>query len=196
MSRRRVYEANEVAEGYVQKFHARPVREEHDFDFDWPDALQHVGDSLAVAYASDKWKNKGDFELYKHLAESPNRAYVKKGLLRDWDSEKPVRTIGPMVSFERVPMPKQFAILGYFEEANFRLHTSGTARQPYFGEHEDDGCVAVAIGDAWLGASKIRWSEVSDRDDQPFLFVYTKSEGPLILVTGEDLDVEKDGIVG
>lgn len=195
--RRRIYEANDVATEYVQKFHARPVREERKFDFEWPGLLQHVGDSLAVAYASDKWKKQGDFELYKHLAESPNMAYVQPGLLRDWNSEDKIRTIGPTISFRGVPLPKHFAILGYFEEANFRLHTKGTNNEPRFGDEEDDGCVAVAIGDAWLGASKIRWSETSSgREDQPFLFVYTEADGPLIIITGEELDVEKDGIVG
>lgn len=194
--RRRVYEANEVAETYVNKFHARPVRERHEFDFDWPKKLQHVGDSLAVAYASDKWKKQGDYELYKHLAESPNKAYVKPGLLRDWDLEKPIRTIGPTIDFTRTPLPKQFAILGFFEEANFRLHTRGTNDRPRFGEDEDEGCVALTIGNAMLGASKIMWSETSGGEDQPFLCIYTKEDGPLILIMGDELDVEKDGIVG
>lgn len=196
MAKRRIYEANEVATEYVEKFHARPVREKREYEFSWPSRLQFVGESLAVAYASDKWKDKGDYELYKHLAESPNRAYVQPGLLRDWDSESPLKTIGPMVSFAKCPLPAQFALLGFFEEANFRLHVGGTNKAPKFGKHEDDGCVAVSIGNAMLGASKIRWSQTSDREDQPFLFVFTKSEGPLILITGEELDVEPDGIVG
>lgn len=197
MQRRRIYEANEVAEIYVEKFHARPVREQVKLDCEWPRQLQHVGDSLAVAYASDKWKKKGDYELYKHLAESPNSAYVAPGLLRDWDSESPIRTIGPMISFERCPMPDHFAILGYFEEANFRLHTKGTNKKPKFGAEDDDGCVAVAIGDAMLGASKMLWSCTKNgAEDEPFLFVYTKKDGPLIIITGRELDVEKDGIVG
>lgn len=195
--RKRVYEANDVAREYVEKFHARPVREQHKFDFDWPEQLQHVGDSLAVAYASDKWKKQGDYELYKHLAESPNVAYVKRGLLREWDDDRKVRTIGPMISFASVPLPQHFAILGFFEESNFRLHTRGSASSPKFSEDEDDGCVAVAIGDAMLGASKILWSEVQPgRPDQPFLFVYTNSDGPLMIITGETLDVKRDGIVG
>ena len=34
------------------------------------------------------------------------------------------------------------------------------------------------------------------RKKEPFLFVYTERDGILMIVVGEELDVEKDGIVG
>lgn len=192
----RVRDAEDVARKYVEVFNDRPVRSRTEYGFGWPTRWQNVGDSLAVAYASDKWKKPGEHELYKHLAESRNRCFAQPGLFRDWDTDENVPVIGPMVDFSECPMPKHFATLGFFEEANFQLHTGGTNEEPEFGEHEDEGCVAIVLRHAYLGASKLLWSEVGKGKDQPFLFVYTKKEGPLILIVGEKLDVKKDGIVG
>jgi hypothetical protein len=186
-----------VARQYVKTFNDREVRRRTEYDFGWPTMWQNVGDSLAVAYASDKWKDKGDYELYKHLAESRNRVFVQPGLLKDWDTSDDVPVVGPMVDFAECPMPKHFATLGFFEEANLKLYTGGDDDAPAFGDG-DDGCVAVHIRHAYLGASKMLWSEAKGgkAKDQPFLFVYTHKEGPLMLVVGRKLDVKKDGIVG
>jgi hypothetical protein len=194
---RRVYEARDVAKNYVETFKARPVEDEQKFNFSWPAELQCVGDSLAVAYASDKWKEKrGDDELYKHLAESRNRAFVAPGFLRDWDNtRKTWDVIGPMVSFATCPMPQHFAILGYFEEANLQLYVGGTDEEPEFGK-KSEGIVTVEIRHAMLGASKILWEKDGEKKNQPFIFVYTESDGPLILITGKKLDIEKDGLTG
>ena len=85
--RRRVYDAEEIARGARETFAARAVEFRSEFRFGWPDVVQNVGDSLAVAYASDKWKKKKNgarpVELYKHLAESRNQALCLPGLLRD-----------------------------------------------------------------------------------------------------------------
>lgn len=198
MSKRvRVVDAEDIAKQYVKVFNDRDVRTETKHSFGWPSRWQNVGDSLAVAYASDKWKKPGEHELYKHLAESRNRCFIQPGLLRDWDTDEEVPVIGPMVDFSRCPMPKHFADLGFFEEANFKLYTGGTDEDPEFGDDDDDGCVAIVLRHAYLGASKMLWSQTGRRrKDQPFLFVYTKKEGPLVLIVGEELDVKKDGIVG
>lgn len=197
--RARVIDAEDVAKKYVEAFHDRGVRSRKEYGFGWPTHWQNVGDSLAVAYASDKWKDKGDYELYKHLAESRNRAFVQPGLLKDWDTGEDVPVIGPVVDFSSCPMPQHFATLGFFEEANLKVHTGGDDYQPNFGDERADpdaGVVAVVIRHGYVGASKMRWSKVGKGKDQPFLFIYTNKEGPLILITGERLDVKKDGIVG
>ena len=203
MSRPRVYEAREIAQGMREKFADRPVEFEQHVPHGWPPVLQNIGDSLAVAYGSDKWQDPGPegerrVELYKHLAESRNRALVKPGLLRDFYTPNrawPVR--GPCVALVEVPMPREFAILGFFEEANLRLYTEGDDASPSFGHGADDGVVKITVGHGMLGASEILWSRVRrDAQDQPFLFVYTTRDGVLLLVVGERLDVEKDGIVG
>lgn len=200
----KVLDAEDIAKDYVKVFNDRDVRERVVLDVGWPALWQNVGDSLAIAYASDKWKTDGDYELYKHLAESRNRAFVQPGLLRDWDTDDDVPVIGPVTDFSECPMPQHFAKLGFFEEANLKLYTGGDAFKPNFGTAGRDpntGVVAVVIRHAYVGASKMLWSKVGKGKDQPFLFVYTKKEGPLMLITGYKisggkLDVKKDGIVG
>jgi hypothetical protein len=195
-SRVRVYDAQEVAKNIRETFTAKKSIEATRFPFHWPKIMQHVGESHAVAYSSDKWKNNGEYELYKHLADSYNRALCVPGFLRDFDNpSKSLKTIGPMVSFADVPMPKHFAVLALFEEIDLQLHVGGTNEHPELG-HGDDGIVQVSIGHAVLGGSKILWSEVDNRPDQPFLFIYTERDGPLMIVVGEELDIEADGIVG
>lgn len=196
-SRVRVYEAEEIAANYRSTFQGAPCEHIDAFGFWWPAKLQHVGDSLAVAYESDKWKQKGDRELYKHLAESRNRALCVPGLIRDYSSPgRAWPVVGPVVALNGVPMPRDFAILGLFDEADLRLHVGGTIEHPEFGPHKDDGVVKVTVRHGMLGASKILWSRVSSRRDQPFLFIYTEQDGVLMLIVGDELDVERDGIVG
>jgi len=200
---RRVYEAQDLAIGMTERFNDRPWEYRENLPFMWPNHMQNVGDSLAVAYASDKWKPKGkngkrEIELYKHLAESRNRALVQPGLLRDeYKPNKTWPTKGPTVSLVDVPLPQHFAILGLFEEINLQLYTKGTNRRPRFSDKKDEGVVGVRVRHGMLGGSYIRWSELyRDEADQPFLFVYTRAAGVCIIVVGDSLDVHKDGIVG
>ncbi len=202
-NRRRVYEARDVAKHMREAFVDRPVERQETLDFSWPAVMQNVGDSVSVAYASDKWEEKGrsgkrKVELYKHLAESRNRALARPGALYDFyahDNEWPV--IGPMVSLAECPMPRHFAVLGLFEEINLRLHTGGTDDAPRFGRSPNAGVVHVDLPHAYLGGSKILWSRVDPRrKDEPFIFAYTKSDGVMFMVIGDELDIEKDGIVG
>jgi hypothetical protein len=215
--RPRIYDAEEIARNYRETFAARPVELQHELDFHWPAVMQNVGDSLAVAYASDKWeKKRADgsrfVELYKHLAESRNRALVTPGLLRDeQDPDRAIETYGPLVSLADVPMPQHFAVLGLFEEASFELHTGMQSNRPRFTKG-NDGVVRVEVRHGMLGASKMLWNEVGpyaehrkqeeaegvDPTDfnQPFLFVYTEQDGVMMIIVGEQLDVQRDGIVG
>lgn len=197
-----VIDAESIGRKYRETFTDKPVREKVELPFSWPTRMQHVGDSLAVAYASDKWKRDGDYDLYKHIAESPNRVLVVPGFLHSYDrQDRRWPTVGPTVSYAGVPMPKHFAVLGLFEEANLRLYTGGTDREPRFSTKKDDGVVKVLVRHGMLGASKIRWSARGQRKDQPFIFVYTEPKGSdrggvVMIIEGDELDVEKDGIVG
>src|SRR6185369_7904918 len=138
MGRVRVYDAEGIARDIRETFTAKKVRESIDFSFTWPAEMQHVGDSLGVAYSSDKWKDDGDMETYKHIAESRNRALCKPGFLVLADNaSKSWPTIGPMVSFDDFPMPKDFAELALFEEVDLKLYTKGTNEDPKFGRGKD-----------------------------------------------------------
>jgi hypothetical protein len=173
--------------------------------------MQNVGDSLAVAYASDKWKPKKNgkrkSELYKHLAESRNSALVRRGLLVDfYEPNSSWDVIGPTVSLSPCPMPAHFAILGLCEEVDLQLYTDGSDSDPGFGEDDDAGVVKVTVRHGIVGGGIMQFSKGGDaeacqlqagnRPDQPFIFVYTKTEGVQIIIVGDELDVKKDGIVG
>lgn len=198
--RPKVYDARDIAIDMRETFTDRPWESETEFPWDWPPVMQNVGDSLGVAYGSDKWKKpkkngRRDIEIYKHIAESRNRIFVLPGtIVGDGDDE--FHCIGPLVGFDTVPMPKHFATLAYFKECNVQLYTGGTDRRPRFGDNEDDGIVTLTVRHGMLGGSKIRWSEEGGGRDQPFLFVYTARDGVLFVIVGEKLDVLKDGIVG
>jgi len=198
----RVYDAREDAIAMRETFVNRAVEYETDFPFHWPGVMQNVGDSLAVAYASDKWKPKNkrgrrELELYKHLAESRNHIFSVDGVITFPKKRKsgyeryPV--LGPHVEFYDVCMPDAFAVLGLFEEANVQLYTEGSDEAAGFGEHEDDGVVTLTVRHGMLGGAKMI---TRPGYFKPFLFVYTASGGVYFLIVGDELDIEKDGIVG
>lgn len=219
--RPRIYEARPAAKQMRETFTDRPIEDEKRLRFGYPPVMKNVGDSLAVAYGSDKWQKPNrqgtrKIELYKHLAESRNRALVLPGLLRDErDPEQGWPTLGPLVSIETMPMPRHFAVLGLFEECNLKLYTGGSDAAPRFGRSVDDGVVRVEVRHGMLGASAVQWNQVepykSERArlrsegvepedlpsfNEPFLLVYTEEDGVLMIVVGERLDISRDGIIG
>lgn len=199
MGARRLYDTRDLAKNMRETFTGKPVKEEIELPFGWPPTMQHVGDSLGVAYQSDKLNGGGDgnWTLFKHIAESTNRALVVPGFLVDFDRpSRPWPTIGPLVSLRELPLPKHFALLALFEEVNLKLHTRGTHREPAFGPGADEGVVTVALKDGHLGGVIIPWSKLdAEDDDEPALIVYDGG-GVKILIVGEQLGIETDGIVG
>lgn len=201
-NRPRVYEAADVARSIRETFADRAVVDRVHLGHHWPHSLQHIGDSLAVAYASDKWQPQDRFGRrkivdYLHLAESRNRCFAVPGLIYDEDRQDRAWPVcGPMVSFERVPMPRDYGVLALFMEIRLQLHVPGPRQRPVI--RGDEGIIRVRFPHAILGASEIQWSQLGrhDMEDEPFLFVYTERDGILLLVVGDELDIEKDGIVG
>jgi hypothetical protein len=200
-----VVDAYEAAKHHREVFTKRDVTEERALPFSWPSDMQLVGDSLAVAYSSDKWRNDKKWILYKHIAESRNRAYVKKGFLYEYQRQSELaEVIGPVKSFGGVPMPKQIAFLGLFSEAHFVFFTGGTARHPTFSKGPDAGVKRIFVAHGLLGGGVIQWSKLDRHaEDQPFLCVYTERDagrrdpgGVHMIIVGEELDIEADGIVG
>lgn len=197
MTRVRVVDTLEHAKKVRKTFTKKNAREMREYPFTWPTAFQHVGDSLAVAYASDKWKDDGDFELYKHLAESRNRALCVPGLLSPLGKSEKYPVYGPAVSFADVVMPKHITILGYFEEADLQLHLGERGGEPYLGKG-DEGCVQIMLKHAILAGGMMREPSGNKR---PFLTVYSEPRrgergGVHMVILGEELDIEADGIVG
>jgi hypothetical protein len=196
----RVYDAEEMAREMRETFQHKPSKRKRRFGFDWPTSLQNIGDSLAVAYNSDKdlQNPRGEWILYKHLAESRNRVLAVPGLIMCDDAPgESWPVIGPMVSMLDVPHPRHFAELALFEEVNVKLYTAGTNENPKFGRGRDAGVVTVTVKHGLLGGGMFLWSRDDEREaDQPFLFVYTERDGVLLIIVGEKLAIEADGIVG
>lgn len=181
-----MYDARDIAADMTRRFKDRPVEYEQAFDFPWPKRLQAIGDSLAVAYASDKWKEPDTFtgkrmwELYKHVAESRNRVLAQPRFLHKGANEAwPV--VGPMVNLEDVQWPDHISILGLFEEANLELDTA-----------DGQECiVSVRTNHGMLGAGVLRQRS----GQRVFLCIYD-SKAIRMVIIGDKLAIEKDGITG
>lgn len=181
----RVVDTEELAANTYQTFMDRKHRRKQTMKFGWPEKMQEVGIGKAVMYRSNKWKlDAREWEDYKHVAEATQTLYVTPGFLREWgDPRKKMPVDGPIVSFEE-PMPKHFAILAPLIGIQARLYEKrGKTRRlgdPY----------EIVIARAMLGGAH------HPETNEPFLFVYTRSGGVHMLLTGPELDIEKDGIVG
>lgn len=174
--RRRLIEnaaALKTARRTRETFMDRPPSKETRVKWEWPRNLQWVGHCEAVMYASDKWKRPGTFEDYKHVAEGPQKVFCTPGFIRDYHSSKPLDL--PFKE-KRLPrdMPEAFAELANI--FGVQLTTL------------DDEVLQVNIARAKLGSAK-------HRSLGTFLFVYDGT-GVHMLITGDKLNVEKDGITG
>ncbi len=175
-----------------EKFIDAPCRREETMRWRWPTSMQAVGEwragEGAVMYASNKWqRNPRTVIDYKHLAEGPQRLLVVPGFLRDYHQPgSKIQVHGPLVELDG-PMPEAFAVLAPILGIQASLYDEGTDDHP---RASGDSLYQINIANATLGAAK------HPGTGQVFLFVYTEKEGPLCVITGEVLGVEKDGIVG
>ena len=184
MTRRRVVDTSADAESMRKTFMDRPHTRHTELPFEWPESMQEIGVGHAVMYRSNKWKkNPSQTEDYKHIAESKQTVYVTPKFLRTWENpNKPIEVHGPMVELER-PMPKHFAVLAPL--LGFQLQLNGPDGKP-----DPDGYYEVTVAHGMVGGA------IHPETGEPFLFIYTRTDGVHMLLTGEELDVEKDGIVG
>lgn len=143
----------------------------------WPKAMQEVGECVAIMYASNKWQKNANLYIdYKHNREGPQRLHVRKGFLRQYGTpDKKLPVDGDWVDLNR-PMPDAFAVLAPILGLQARLYHDNTIYQ-------------INIAGAKLGAA------VHPETEETFLFVYT-ADAVHCLITGDELGVEKDGIVG
>lgn len=186
-------EAREMRE----TFQDRPIRRRETMEFTWPKEMQLIGKCLAVVYSSDKWKEDREFEDYKHLAEAPQHLLAVERFLIDWSTDEPLGGIGPWVVLPQ-PMPKHFAKLAKFLGVQCRVY-EGTDDKPRLEKTPLEFRVARAfLGGAVVPDDKeLEYpARVGLEAGEPFLFVYTLDEGVKCIITGRDLAIESDGIVG
>jgi len=185
-------DARSAAVSIREKFIDAPATTEETMRWKWPREMQEIGrwqaSDGAIMYASNKWqKNPNNVIDYKHVAEGPQRLLAVPGFIREYhNTSRKIRVYGPIVELNR-PMPEAFAVLAPILGIQAELFDAGTNAAP---ESSGDSTYNIEIGNAMLGAA--RHTETG----RTFLFVYTEKEGPLCVITGDELDVEKDGIVG
>lgn len=174
-----------------ERFMDRPAEREEKLPWSWPKRMKEVGrfhaGAGAIMYASDKWQKRRDQLVdYKHVSEAPQRLLVVPGFLREFARPgKKLSVGGPMVELN-APMPTAVAKLAPI---------LGIQAQLYEGDEQDyhlngdDGFYQINIAGAELFAA------VHPKTGQTFLSVCDKG-GPLCIITGEQLAVLEDGIVG
>lgn len=173
-----------------EKFRDEPATKETAVPWQWPRAMQEVGTCESVMYVSDKWpwQNKGQYVDYKHVAEGPQTLFVRTGFIREYSHPaREIEVSGP--SIELRDMPNAFAVLADILGVQTRLYEPNSRKTRQFSKNADDGYYQIDIAGAKLGGAK------HPRTGETFLFIYT-SAGVHCLITGRELDVEKDGIVG
>ena len=74
--------SRDLARDLREKFVDRPVEIERAVPWQWPRRLREIGTCQAVMYTSDKWKKRGSFEDYKHVAEGPQWILARPWLSR------------------------------------------------------------------------------------------------------------------
>ena len=175
------------AKALRETFMDRPASRKTKLKWSWPKQMIEAGSCEAVMYTSDKWRDEGDYQDYKHVAEGPQTIYVKKGFLAD-HTGKEIVLCGPVVEVV-TDMPDTIAMLAPILGVQCRLYDEGDDGEAYL-PSGNKNLYQVDIKGAKLGAAK------HPDTGETFLVVYTENEGVLCMITGTKLDVLKDGIVG
>ena len=178
-----------------ETFQDAPSRNAYALDAEWPECFHELGQGRSVSYTSNKWKDDpGEFEDFKHVAESRNITYASDlllsltGLKRTADGDRwPMRVPNgelPPTLAELAPCLFLEVRLIHSTEPRMRLEKQATViplkqSMLYGGYFRPEG-----------GSWKRRGDLV------PFLTVIQKGRGVLAFITGTDLDVSEDGIVG
>lgn len=183
----RNFDARESAKKIREDFYAKPVGKEKNFHWTWPTELVEVGECLATIYRSDKWKKKGEYEDYKHKSESEQRLYVVPGTPLAELKTTGMKLVGPTETVPSRFLPDTVAELAHFMGFQVRLYEKEGTR--FYLPEGDEGLFEFTINHAKLGAGRCENGKV-------FLVVYHEKRGPYCFVFGEELNVEKDGIVG
>jgi len=137
-------------------------------------------------YRSNKWKsNPKDYADYTHIAEGPQTCFIVPGFLQDYRTGESLDVYGDEVEFEG-PMPEYVSILAPLIGIQVQLYGKNgkVPKDPNANLYE------ITVKHGMLAGARF------PDNDQAFLVVYTRAEGVCMLIVGDELDVERDGIVG
>lgn len=168
-----------------ETFQDSPSKRIAELAWTFPEELQYVGQCEAVMYVSNKWqKNPRDLQDYKHVAEGPQSLFVVPGFIRGYGAS--IEVCGPMIDVGG-HTPDSLALLADVLGIQVRLLTrKGRGYQLPTG---DTNLVQLDINGCKLGGAE------HPKTGERFLVVYDAS-AVYCVITGEELDIEKDGITG
>lgn len=175
-------------------FQDAPAKQAYRLDCDWPDRFFLIGQGRSVAYTSNKWKgDPGDFEDFKHVAESPNQTYATPTALRLMGNPRPERGDWPSTR-PQVELPPTLAELApclFLQVRPIEVVRPRLRLAPHAWEIPTHGAIVYGGHALRRGGD---WNRSSDK--VAFLSVIHKQHGVLFLITGRDLTVTEDGIAG
>lgn len=173
---RRIVDTHDVAKQIRETFYAKKVRREIPLPCKWPSRARYIGQGRAVMYQSDKWG--GPDQPWKHIAESEQEVYLTSQTLNSlYDADGNAFSFGPDAEWCEVngPMPRHMAVLAPSLGLQVTLVT-GELRE-------------ISIPGTYWGATK-------HPDTGETYLVWYDANAIYALITGEELDVTEDGIVG
>jgi hypothetical protein len=173
MGRVRVIDTFDLAKRDRETFHDSPVQKQVQLKARWPKTLLDIGRGYGILYRSDKWKT---IDNYKHLRESDWRILVNPSFRMTWsDGSVDIRKTDLVETFDVAgSMPKHVAYIGKCFGVQGILN--------------DGQIVHIEIPGAHWGAVRV------PGEKQAVLIAYSNAID--VVVVGEDLGIEKDGIVG
>jgi hypothetical protein len=188
-------------------FYGKSVSRAEELQIEWPEVVKRVGRTNAMIYFSDKMLNGGVPEVYKHIAESPGDVFVndeittmlnnygqpirfvteddpegrrelfrknRRRYRRNFTSDVPEVITTQEFRIEG-PMPKEISVLAENRGLQVFLPT---------GQYLE------------MRLPRTKWAAaVHPVSKEVFLLCYGE-EGVHFLLTGDELDITKDGVVG
>ncbi len=159
-------------------FTKRESTNQYKYNFDWPKTMKYVGAAEAELYSSNKWeKDLRKYNEYKHVAEAPQYCYCTKNF-SILENGKEVKMYGD--DYQLKGFPSYITILGDLLGIQVNLFNNRKLL--------DERLYEVQINNAKLGAFKFS-------NNVPGLVIYN-NKSVIMVITGDELDIKKEGIIG
>jgi hypothetical protein len=175
MGRVRVVDTLDLARRDREVFHdSRNPKQVRLVGVQWPRRLVEIGEGWGILYRSDKWNT---VDNYKHLHESDWRMFVSPTFKLSFDDGQDLRQnpdLAPVYDVEG-EMPRHVAYLGKCMGAQGILN--------------DGRMVHIEIPGAHWAAARVP-------GDEGHAVIFAYSDAIHLVIVGEQLGIERDGIVG
>lgn len=165
-------------------------------NFGWPRFFRYLGITNAENYFSDKKLAKGNWEPFKHIAEGPQYLFVNDEntrMINDNGQPIALRESKRKRGSDRFSkVPNEFFVKTFEVNPKFAMPKQLADLAPCLGIQWKDPSgkfLEVRIPNSFLAGARHPITE------EVILVVYT-DEGIHFIITGDELDITEDGIVG